>query len=357
MEINPDQLIKRKELRESATIGRSGVDLYWIPFEQIAIRTGFNVRINYTGIRELANSIVAVGLHDPMTVDIMEDEQSFVEIGHRRYMALELLNKEGKLATLDVRNIKHGKIGCYKNPSNTTELDRILNLITSNSGEPLTDFEKIRVANRLKENYGMTNKEIAERLGMSRQSIDNLLILASAPKEVHKAVDVGVLTTTAAVDLLRKVKDEEKVKEIVTGAVSDSKVIKVSDVKNMNTEGEVTKPVTRFTNDSGTYIGGDNDKAETKARKTDDKIRGAEPPKDTDDEESSLKGGRMTEAKDEEVWLGEVIGNLDKINNMVGKTKNEGLIKDVDNLVRFSIQKIEAVREFVRKSPAKSISK
>lgn len=352
-QITTADIMSRTQVRETEEIKSGNIESYWVPFEILAIRSGFNARIVYDEIDELAESIKANGLLHPLRVDLVKDGVAYIEEGHRRYQALQKLHKKGWLNEANVLNLKEGMVMVYRNGNATNELQRIKNLILSNSGKPLTEMEKVRVISRLQENYGMSNTMVAKELGWSRQMVDYLLILAGLPKEVHLAIDAQVISATAAVDMSRKIKDTDKMVSVIGDAVAEGKVIRISDVKSMNEDGEITTNGNRYTNNFGTYIGGDNDKEEIKMRKTDDKTRQPIVPEDNEDEDTSLKGQRISEVKDEETWVSDVIANLDKINVMVSKALNEQVSKDVDRLIEFSIQKLQSIKEYIQKTPKK----
>lgn len=357
IEFKQEQLATRDSLRE-LKYPRKDIEAIMIPFKQISFRKDFNCRTVYHEINELAESIKAVGLLNPIRVDVLKDGRAFVEQGHRRFMALKLLWEEKWLESAEANNISGGMVACIRNPITKTELERIRDMISSNHSVPLTPIEMTKVIYLLRENYGMTNADIGKFIGVSRQQIDKLLILAVQPDVVHNAIDQGVMKMTAAVELARKFNGSPSTLEkIVKEAVESGKILKQEDVKRMNADGEITTDGRKYTNNLGTYIGDDGDKAEQKARTTAAKVADPVLPDNDQDGETSAKGGKLTTTKDEETWCSDVIKDIDKMATMAKKSmgKDTKAFEDYDRIRDFAIKKMESIREFVRKSPAKSI--
>ena len=79
VEIKKDDIAREATLR--SMFKRSDISAYNIPIEKIKIREGFNQRIVYEGIEELANSIKENGLRDALTVDVLSDGTVYIEKG------------------------------------------------------------------------------------------------------------------------------------------------------------------------------------------------------------------------------------------------------------------------------------
>jgi len=201
-EITPDQTAGRSFLRENYTVSTRVA--YKIPFEDIKIRDGFNRRVVYEDMDELCASIKVNGLIEPLTVDVMLDGTVYVERGHRRYKALVMLREQGECFDF---------VECFVNQKSVTEFDRMLAQYTSNNNQrKLKPVEAAEVAYALKFNYGkeLSNEEIAEKMGVSRQQVDNYITIAMAGDDLKNQILVQDLKITKALELIH---NEKKLKE------------------------------------------------------------------------------------------------------------------------------------------------
>ena len=182
---------------ESVTMSRQ---TYQIKIAAIQVREGFNARKFYTGIEELADMIFANGIVTPLNVDILKDGTIYVERGHRRLAALKLLQE------------RHGDymeyVECFVNNSNTTELERLKAIYTSNTIQPLSPVENAEVVNRLKVYYELNHQQIAAELGISRQSVDNYAKIAELPDDVKQGLADERISLNSALSIVRKLKDD-----------------------------------------------------------------------------------------------------------------------------------------------------
>lgn len=201
------EVVGRSYLRDNYTV--SSRVCYKIPVKDIKVREGFNKRIVYEGIEELAASIKEktvdglAGLETPLTVDIVPCGDCFVEKGHRRLKAILLLIEQGE---------KIEFVECLPNSKSKTELERMEDIYNSNMySMKLKPMEQAAVVFDLKNNFGkVSNEEIAQRLNISRQKVDYLLLLASADDATKQEILNGDMNLTDAVAFIRKQKKLDK---------------------------------------------------------------------------------------------------------------------------------------------------
>lgn len=185
---------------------------YQIPFKDILIRPGFNKRIIYERIDELADSIFAHGLNDPFVLDVLPDGRCFIFRGHRRHKAYLLLIEQGRF---DADTL----VQFFPTSRDVTEMDRMADQYISNNLQmKFTPLEQSEVAFSLKHNFGQekTNEDVAALMAISRQTVDNLIIIATAPDDVKNEVKLGNMSFTEAVSFIRsqrKVSKEADKKE------------------------------------------------------------------------------------------------------------------------------------------------
>lgn len=201
------EVVNRKYLRDN--FKQSGRASYYIEFSKIKVRDGFNKRVVYEDIPELAESIFIHGLKEPLTLDILPTGEAFIEMGHRRHKAMQLLidkKKEGWTGETMVE--------FFSNKNEVTELERMVNQYTSNNTKKkLKPFEAALVAYEAKFNFSekpKSNEEIAELMGVSRQQVDNYIAIASAPDELLYQMEKGDMNLTDCLALLKNKKKLDK---------------------------------------------------------------------------------------------------------------------------------------------------
>ncbi len=187
--------------------GGSVKDIFMCPPALICEESGWNVRAEspdyLAGILELAESIRELGVLEPLTV-YRRGEDIVLTNGHRRFSAINLLLAEGvEIKSIPVRLEEKG----------TNEADRVLSMITRNSGKPLTPLELSVVVKRLL-GYGWNTKEISKKTQFSPSYIDSLLQLSSAPEALKSLVKDGQISGTTAISEIKRVGDVEATKNL-----------------------------------------------------------------------------------------------------------------------------------------------
>jgi ParB family chromosome partitioning protein len=138
-------------------------------------------------LRELAASIREFGLLQPIVVSKTEkDTETGTEVGYeliageRRLMAAKLLGMETIPAI--VRNMR-------------LERERLeLAIIENLQRENLNPLEMARAYARLQDEFRLTQREVAARLGKSRETVANTLRLLDLPSDIQEAIEKGQLT-------------------------------------------------------------------------------------------------------------------------------------------------------------------
>ncbi len=199
-EIKESNLANRDFLRKNFTVGKP---VYKIPVDTLTIREGFNKRIIYDGIEELAQSIKENGIKEPLVVDVMKDGRAIIERGHRRYKAIQLLISQGT----EIQYVE-----CFVNAREVTERQRMEDIFNSNMfASKLNPVEQANTVFALKNNFGeISNDDIGKRLGVSRQQVDNLLTLASADDATKQEILNGNMGITEALKYIRNSKKVQK---------------------------------------------------------------------------------------------------------------------------------------------------
>lgn len=185
-------------------------DLFKALRHEIILEDGYNGRDEYTDIPELADSIVENGIIQAVRAYQKKGDINRLTLisGHRRMAAVDLAIADGRL---DPNEFKIPVIKVL----NMSDIDKTLDLITSNSGVPLTALEKSNVYKRA-EAYGCTPEEIAKKVGKSITTIKNLLLLNSASASTKKMIVDGMVSTTTVIGLLKKKEPKDVDAELKT---------------------------------------------------------------------------------------------------------------------------------------------
>lgn len=187
-------------------------DLFLIEPELIKEKAGWNVRNDTDSlrdhIRQLADSIKEIGVQQPLTV-YMDGEDIFLSDGHCRMEAVRLAISEGA----EIRAVPVRVEERYSN-----DADRVLSLLTRNSGRPLAIPEQAEVVRRLL-GFGWTEADVAKKTGYSRQHVGNLIVYLSSPQEIKDRVTGGEISPSTAISAV-KAHGEAGAVEIVNKAVS-----------------------------------------------------------------------------------------------------------------------------------------
>lgn len=190
------------------------VDMYQFDPLKIEVEPGYNIRAFNSGADEedaaLKESIRASGVRTPLTIRTKK-EQVFVVAGHRRLAAVKELIAEG---------VEIKAIPCLPEAKGTTDEDRVLDLIRSNQGKPLTAMQRAEVFKRLIA-FGWDEAEIATKVGCSRGHVSDMLTLASAERDVRQMVQAGEIAATTAILAIKQEGDEAGA--VLAEAVADAK--------------------------------------------------------------------------------------------------------------------------------------
>ena len=181
-----DALISTENVRPqgSSTISE-------IPLEQIEANPNQPRReFDEDALQELANSIVEIGIIQPITLRQDEDNKFQIIAGERRWRASQLAGLQAIPAY--IRTIKDESI---------MELALVENI----QREDLNAIEIALAYEHLLSAEGMTQERVSERVGKSRTAITNYLRLLKLPAQVQmalqkKEIDMGHARALLAID-------------------------------------------------------------------------------------------------------------------------------------------------------------
>jgi ParB family chromosome partitioning protein len=158
-------------------------------------------------LRDLAYSIKESGVVQPVVVRPGEKEGRYILVlGERRLRASKIAGKETIPAI--VRRVSEQQ---------AAELTIVENL----QREDLNCLEEAEAFRVLSKDFNLTQAQIAERVGVSRESVSNYMRLLRLPDPVKEYLAEGDLGFSEAMVLLQ-VEDEEKLEKLAETAVQKS---------------------------------------------------------------------------------------------------------------------------------------
>ena len=171
-------------------------------------RAGGNPRTDYGDLISLAIDIFNNGLQVPLLAFRVNDDPNFdweSVAGHRRAAACNLLiegfTHEGKTYKLETVRVKVMSIGDARKVTDEMILKAHL---TTNSGKEFTPVEVAVTLQRLNTVSGYSTKDLAALVGKSQRYVQNLLLLASAPKRIRDMVSNKMISYTLVLDIFKE---------------------------------------------------------------------------------------------------------------------------------------------------------
>ena len=162
-------------------------------------------------LEELAASIKENGLLQPIAVQQIGERYQIIA-GERRFRAFKLLN-EPKIPAI-IKNLSRQQV-------------MQMALIENLQREDLTAIEEAEAMKALMEEFGLTQQELAQKLGKARSSIANSLRLLELHPEVKKLVDMGSISAGHARAILSIDEPEMQIKLARQAAASKLSVRQV----------------------------------------------------------------------------------------------------------------------------------
>jgi len=107
-------------------------------------------------------------------------------------------------------------IACLAAGKKTKE-DVTLDILTSNSGLPLSAMERAKAVKRLT-SFLWTPADIAKKTGWSISTVNNLIALYDAPDEIQNMVNCGQVSATFATEIVKSNPPDEALKKLKSAA-------------------------------------------------------------------------------------------------------------------------------------------
>jgi ParB family chromosome partitioning protein len=169
-------------------------DIFSIDPRNIIVPQGFNSRVNFGNIEELAEQIKTAGMLNPITVQAvkMEDgtEKYNLVDGERRYRAIMLLIEKGE----KIKDKEIDYVSAIKVPATLSKTELYVQQAMRNEGKNFNEYEWAILASKLRDECGITNmSEIARMLGKNNGQVVYWFQILELPEKYQALVRDGKL--------------------------------------------------------------------------------------------------------------------------------------------------------------------
>lgn len=159
------------------------------------------------GLKELSRSIKKYGVLQPLLVSKIEEET-----GRGLNVYYQLIAGERRLRAAQLAGLPHVPVVIrddFEDKSAKLEVALVENL----QRKDLNPIEEAEAYDRLMKEFRLTQQDVAEKVGKSREVVANVVRLLNLPKDIQESLRGGILTRAHARALLA-FDSEEKQKEI-----------------------------------------------------------------------------------------------------------------------------------------------
>ena len=162
------------------TVVHQGEAIHQLAIELID-RNPYQTRahVDEPALRELADSIMATGVLQPITVRAIPGGRYQLIAGERRWLASQ---RAGKTTVPSI----------VRQVSNEQAME--MTIIENLQREDLNSIEQARAFDRLSREFGLTQEQMAQRTGKDRSSVANFLRLLRLPEPVQGLVESNQIT-------------------------------------------------------------------------------------------------------------------------------------------------------------------
>ncbi|TSC76085.1 MAG: chromosome partitioning protein, ParB family [Parcubacteria group bacterium Gr01-1014_33] len=218
-------------------VPRRGDSIFWIELEKIEPNPYQPRRVfDENALQDLAGSIREHGVLQPILVTKREIETPIgLEVkyqliaGERRWRAARLAGLSQVPAV-----IRRGV------PDDKIRLE--LALIENVQREDLNAIERAKAFKQLIDEFHMVQREVASRIGKSREMVANTLRLLGLPLDIQDALQAGHITEGHARAILMVGDDVEKQKQMYTTVVADRLNVREAENKARQIGGKIFVP-------------------------------------------------------------------------------------------------------------------
>jgi ParB/RepB/Spo0J family partition protein len=204
-------------------------NMFFVPPDLLQVEPGHNGRKVFSGIEELADSIAAHGIEQPLKIR-REKDAFFIVDGERRFRAVQLAQKRGvEIAAVPCVLLEKHQGG---------EAERTMSMFVANRHrQDFTALEEAEVFDRLLR-WGWTEERIAKESACTTTNVKNRLLLMTAGQKAQKALQENKVSATAVLELLRRFPDDrgsqdEALAEVMTASSTNGAGVSTKQVREI----------------------------------------------------------------------------------------------------------------------------
>jgi ParB family transcriptional regulator, chromosome partitioning protein len=194
-------------------------------------------------LKELAESIREYGVLQPIVVTRNEEESPY---GRRVFY--ELLAGERRLRAAKLIGLPQIPVIIRDETTNKIKLE--LALVENLQRENLNPVERAQAFKQLIEEFGLLQREVAQKVGKSREVVANTLRLLSLPQDMQSAVAVGTITEGHTRPLLMLTEHQEEQRALYNDIIVKKLSVREAELISRN----IAKTRARATLDADTRI-------------------------------------------------------------------------------------------------------
>jgi len=179
-------------------------------------------RFDEESLKELADSIREYGILQPLIVSRVEKETPF-----GRGVEYQLIAGERRLRAAQMLGLE--RVPAIIRPSFEERQKLEAAIIENIQRADLNPLESARGFAKLAEEFGLSQREIAERIGKSRAFVANALRLLELPSEAQRALEEGKITESHA-RLLLTIANPEKQRALLGEILSRKLTVRETEI-------------------------------------------------------------------------------------------------------------------------------
>lgn len=172
-------------------------DVFEIDPRQVEIENGWNPRTDFGGHEDLKRSIIENGVIEPVTVKVVDNRIILID-GERRIRATLAAIGEGH----DIKSVP-----AILARRGISDIEAMIVAVVKNDGKPLTPTEEAEAYRKLI-SWGLTQSDIAKRIGRSQAHVSQRLQFVDAAPELKTAIDKKQIKQKAARQIIKKSKGD-----------------------------------------------------------------------------------------------------------------------------------------------------
>ena len=201
--------------------------VFWMELERIKPNP-YQPRREFDEIalKELSESIKEYGVLQPIVVMRKENDLTNGPVEY------ELLAGERRLRAARMANLLQIPVIIRSEPSSKLKLE--MSLVENLQREDLNPIEKAFAFKRLMDEFGLLQREVAVKVGKSRESVANTMRLLYLPQEMQNAVASGKISEGHTRPLLMLVEHKEEQRALYDDIITKNISVREAEILSRN---------------------------------------------------------------------------------------------------------------------------